>query len=86
MACWGNPKGSREFGVGRDGGGFGEGEISSRATWDQSGRDRTTQREEFQVSERGIKGESKGNQQGEQKDGIAPYLYFQSVYVYIVIV
>jgi hypothetical protein len=52
VACWGNPKGGREFGMGRDWGGFGEGEISSRATWGQGGRDRTTQREGFQVSER----------------------------------
>ncbi len=57
MACWGNPKGGREFGMERDWGGFGEGEISSRATWGQGGQDRTTQREGFQVSERGIKGE-----------------------------
>ncbi len=27
-ACWGNPKGGREFGLGRDWGGFGKGEIS----------------------------------------------------------
>jgi hypothetical protein len=45
-------------------------EVSSWATWGQGGRDRTTQREGFQVSERGIKGESKGNQQGEQKRGL----------------
>jgi hypothetical protein len=42
-----------------------EGEVSSRATWGQGGRDRTTQREGFQVSKRGSEGESKGNQQGE---------------------
>jgi hypothetical protein len=53
--------------MGRDWEGFGEGEVSSQATWDQGGRGRTTQREGFQVSERGIKGESKGNQQGEQE-------------------
>jgi hypothetical protein len=52
MACWGNP-GGWEFGMGKDWGGFGKGEVSSRATWGQGGQDRTTQREGFQVSERG---------------------------------
>ncbi len=33
-------------------GGDGEGEVSLRATWDQGGRDRTTQEEGFQVSKR----------------------------------
>jgi hypothetical protein len=61
---WETP-GCREFGMGRDWGGFEEGEVSSRATWGQGGRDRTTQKEGFQVSKRGLKGESKGNQQGE---------------------
>ncbi len=42
-----------------------EGEVSSRATWGQGGRYRTTQREGFEVSERGSERESKGNQQGE---------------------
>jgi hypothetical protein len=31
-------------------GGNGEGEVSLRATWDQGGRDCTTQKEGFQVS------------------------------------
>jgi hypothetical protein len=51
--------------MGRDWGGFEEGEGSSEATWGQGGRDRTTQKEGFQVSERGLRGESKRNQQGE---------------------
>jgi hypothetical protein len=34
--------------MGRDG----KGEASLRATWDQGGRDRTTQKEGFQVSKR----------------------------------
>jgi hypothetical protein len=43
--------------MGKDWGGFEEGEVSSRATWGQGGWDRTTQREGFQVSERGIEWE-----------------------------
>ncbi len=41
----------------------GEGEVSLRATWDQGGRDRTTQEEGFQVSRRVQEKEeiSKGN-------------------------
>ncbi len=68
--------------MGRDWEGFGEGEVSSQATWSQGGRDRTTQREGFQVSERGTKGEPARG----VKDGFVPYLYCQSVYVYIIIV
>jgi hypothetical protein len=40
-------------GVGKlEWGGNGEGEVSLRATWDQGGRDHTTQKEGFQVSKR----------------------------------
>ncbi len=49
-ACWGNPEGGWEFGLGRGWGGFGKGEISLRATWDQGGQDRFTSKEGFQVS------------------------------------
>ncbi len=50
-------------GMGREWGGNGEGEVSLRATWDQGGRGRTTQKEGFQVSKRDL---SKGrNWQGE---------------------
>jgi hypothetical protein len=53
--------------MGREWGGSGEGEVSSRATWDQGGRDRTTQEEGFQVSKRDSK---KGrNWQGETSKG-----------------
>jgi hypothetical protein len=39
----------------------GNGEVSSRATWGQGGRDRTTQQEVFQVSKRELaEGSSKG--------------------------
>jgi hypothetical protein len=44
--------------MGRQWGGNGEWEVSLRATWGQGGRDRTTQEEGFQVSEKGI---GKGN-------------------------
>ncbi len=43
---------------------FEEGEVSSRATWGQGGRDRTTQSEGFQVSERDQRGTSKGSKKG----------------------
>ncbi len=59
QGCW-------EFGMGRDWGGFKEGEVSSRATWGQGGQDRTTQKEGFQVSKRGLKGElAKGAKKGD---------------------
>jgi hypothetical protein len=58
--------------MGREWGGKGEGEVSSQATWDQGGQDRTTQKEGFQVSKRDLrKGRdwqwkiAKENQQGE---------------------
>ncbi len=44
-------------GMGRDG----EGEVSSRVTWDRGGQDSTTQKEGFQVSKRELtRGVSKG--------------------------
>ncbi len=47
--------------MGRDG----EGEFSLRATWGQGGQDSTTQKEGFQVSEKGTdKGTSKGSKKG----------------------
>jgi hypothetical protein len=36
-------------------GGMGVGEVSLRATWDQGGRDRTTQKEGLQVSKRDLR-------------------------------
>jgi hypothetical protein len=50
--------------MGKEWGGNGEEEVSLRATWDQGGRDRATQEEGFQVSEKGFKGKkgiSKGS-------------------------
>ncbi len=47
----------KPLGVGKlERGGNGEREVSSRATWGQGGRDRTTQKEGFQVSKREWKG------------------------------
>jgi hypothetical protein len=47
--------------MGRDG----EGEVSSRASWDQGGQDSTTQKEGFQVSKRELaRGIGKRDQQG----------------------
>jgi hypothetical protein len=49
LGCW-------EFGMGRECGGDGEGEVSLRATWGQGGRDRITPKEGFQVSKREMEG------------------------------
>ncbi len=72
---WGNPGGSGNWNgeeMGREWGGNGEEEVSLRATWDQGGRDSTTQEEGFQVNKRDLgKGRNwqgkiaKENQQGE---------------------
>ncbi len=53
---FGETPGGREFGIGREWGGNGEGEVSLRATWDQGGRDRITPKEGFQVSKREMEG------------------------------
>jgi hypothetical protein len=61
----GKPRGGREFGKGREWGGDGKGEVSSRVTWGQGGQDRITPKEGFQVSKRemeGVKGKWKGKQ------------------------
>ncbi len=54
-----------------------EGEVSLQATWDQGRRDRTTQKEGFQVSKRDLrKGRNwqeemaKGNGKGKSARGI----------------
>jgi hypothetical protein len=62
LGCW-------EFGMGKEGGGDGEGEVSFRATWGQGGQDRITLKEGFQVSKGMVgktdkelaKGVNKGN-------------------------
>ncbi len=78
LECW-------EFGMGRERGGNGEGEVSLRATWGQGGRDRTTQKEGFQVSKR--KWELTRKQaRGVSKGNCATTFYCQSMYVYIMIV
>ncbi len=61
VAWWGKPKGGSGIWNGEGLGRVGEGEVSSQATWGQGGRDCTTQREGFQVSERGSEGRSKGS-------------------------
>ncbi len=65
----------------REWGGNEKGEVSLRATWDQGGRDRTTQQEGFQVSKRDSKeeGVSKGNWQGELARGLDRGLRHDSV-------
>jgi hypothetical protein len=46
--------------------GDGEGEVSSRVTWDQGGQDSTTQKEGFQVSKR--ESWQKGISMGSKKE------------------
>jgi hypothetical protein len=59
-------------------GGNGDGEVSLQATWDQDGRDRSTQRGGIPstVSKRGSgeRGVIKGNQQGELARGVSKEL------------
>jgi hypothetical protein len=69
----------------REWGGNGEGEVSLRATWDQGGRDRTTQEEGFQVSKWDSKGRrkqqgelTKRNQQGVISKGLRLHLILQT--------
>jgi hypothetical protein len=52
-----------EFGMGREWGG--DGEVNSRATWGQGGRDPITPKEGFQVSKREMEGGVTKNWQGE---------------------
>ncbi len=49
LGCW-------EFGMRREWGGDGKGEVSLRVTWGQGGLDRITPKEGFQVSKREMKG------------------------------
>ncbi len=59
--------------MGKEWGKNGEGEVSLRATWEQGGRDRTTQKEGFQVSKRDLrKGRklARGNGKGKPARGI----------------
>ncbi len=79
---FGETPGGREIGVG----GNGEGEVSLRATWGQGGRDRTTQKEGFQVSKREQEGDLRETSKGSKKGNCAITLYCQSMYVYIIIV
>jgi hypothetical protein len=46
----------------------GEGEVSLQATWDQGGRDRTTEVEGFQVSKRDRKNWQRGTARGITRD------------------
>ncbi len=71
-ACLGNPKGGREFGMGRGLGGVEKGEVSLQATWDQGGQDRITPKEGFQVSK-------KGTGKGSKKRGLR-HIYIVDLY------
>ncbi len=66
-----NTPGGREFGMGREWGERGKGEVSLRVTWDQGGQDRITPKEGFQVSKREWKGSNRELARGVNK-GIAP--------------
>ncbi len=72
-------------------GGNGEGEVSLQATWDQGERDRTTQEEGFQVSEKGLKGKKElargANKEKPARDywqRVAPSIANLCKYEYIV--
>ncbi len=67
---WGNPKGGREFGMGREWDGVEKGEVSLRATWDQGGPDRFTPKEGFQVSKKGTEGKVTGISKGSKTKGL----------------
>jgi hypothetical protein len=66
--CW-------EFGMGRERRGNRKGEVSLQVTWGQGGRDRTTQKEGFQLSKREWKGTDRETGKGSKKGGIAPQPY-----------
>ncbi len=51
--------------MGREWGGDGKGEVSSRVTWGQGGQDRNTPKEGFQVSKREMEGKVRGAKQGD---------------------
>ncbi len=51
----------------REWGGNRKGEVSLRATWGQGGRDRTTQKEGFQVSKGNGRGTDRGTSKGSKK-------------------
>jgi hypothetical protein len=61
-----------EFGMGREWGGDGKGEVSLRVTWGQGGQDRITPKEGFQVSKREWKGSNREFSKGSKNKGIAP--------------
>ncbi len=48
--------GGWEFGMGREWGEGGQGEVSLQVTWGQGGQDRITPKEGFQVSKKEIEG------------------------------
>jgi hypothetical protein len=53
LRCW-------KFGMGREWGGDGKGEVSLQVTWGQVGQDRITPKEGFQVSKREMEGKVTG--------------------------
>ncbi len=56
--------------MGRQWGGDGKGKVSSRVTWGQGGRDRTTPKEGFQVSKREWKGSNRESARGVKTSGL----------------
>ncbi len=69
--------------MGREWGGFEEGEVSSRAIWGQGGRDRTTQKEGFQVSKGGVEERiQQGTSKGSKKGDCAITILSICIYVY----
>jgi hypothetical protein len=67
--------------MGRERRGNGKGEVSLRATWGQGGRDRTTQKEGFQLSKREWKGTDRETGKGSKKGELHHNLIL-SIYVH----
>jgi hypothetical protein len=77
LRCW-------EFGMGREWGGDGKGEVSLRVAWGQGGQDRIMPKKGFQVSKR--EWDNRELARGVKQGDLRHNLCCQSVYMYIIIV
>jgi hypothetical protein len=79
--------GGREFGIGREWGEGGKGEVSLRVTWGQGGQDRIMPKEGFQVSKREWKGSNRELARGVKQGDCAIIMLSICIHVqYIIIV
>jgi hypothetical protein len=74
LRCW-------EFGIWREWGGDGKGEVSLRVTWGQGGRDRITPKEGFQVSKMKWKESNRGLARGVKQRGCAIIMWSICIHV-----